>query len=84
MKPRRLTTANHLAAALDRVTAENARLVQSCEALVADRDAAALAERERIAEWMQEQGERRELGIATMTWRYVASQIKFGEHLADL
>lgn len=83
MKPRRLTTANHLAAALDRVTAENARLVQVCEALWATRDAEALAERERIATWMQEQGERRELGIATMTWRYVASQIKFGEHLAD-
>lgn len=39
----------HLASALDRVTAENARLVQACEALLADRGAEALAERARIA-----------------------------------
>lgn len=40
MKPRRLTPTNHLAAALDRVTAENARLVQACDALLAERAAA--------------------------------------------
>lgn len=53
---RRLTTVHHLAAALDRVTQENARLVQVCEALVADRDAEALAEREKIVAWLQLQG----------------------------
>jgi len=46
----------HLASALDRVTAENARLVQACEALLANRDAEALAERRRIAAWVNNQG----------------------------